>query len=112
MAWSRSLRTVDEPCIATPPVMVTLAVFPLLFFDDDGPGVEVREVGLDLFLDLGCPRSDTRDPNAEGGGFEVWVGGGVAVLVGGGLLGPLVACEGVEAPDRAEMYSSCESFLL
>lgn len=112
MVWLRLFRIVDELCIVMFFVMVILVVFLLLFFDDDGLGVEVCEVGLDLFLDLGCLRFDIRDFNVEGGGFEVWVVGGVVVLVGGGLLGLLVVCEGVEVFDCVEMYLFCEFFLL
>lgn len=38
--------------------------------EEDGPGVEVRETGLDFGFDLGRPRSDTRVPVADAGGFE------------------------------------------
>jgi hypothetical protein len=61
-----------------------------------GPGVDDREVGVDLGLDFGARRSETRLPAAEGGALT---GGGVADLVGGVLDGP--SCEGVEVWDLA-----------
>jgi hypothetical protein len=66
MASSRSDNTVEAPCIAVPPEMLTL-VF--------GPGVEERDAGVDL--DLGGGRSDMRRPAADGAGRAAG-GGGVA----------------------------------
>lgn len=86
-----------------PPVMETFVVLePLLREEEEeGPGVEVRETGLDLGLGLGRPRSETRVPTAVD--LEGLEGGGVADLIGGGLLRLLLAFDGVDAPDRPDM---------
>jgi hypothetical protein len=88
-----------------PPVIETLVVVLVVVVlrEEDGPGVEVRETGLDLGLDLGTPRSDTSVPMAEGGGFEGCCGGGVADLAGAKLLRWALLLDGVDAPDRPDM---------
>lgn len=100
MAWSRSEITLEEPCMGTPPVMEILVVADCwLLREAGGPGVEVREEGLDLDFCL-AGRSDMRVPAADGGGLEEgWEGGG--------LLGPLKELlEGVDARGFEDMYSS------
>lgn len=68
MAWSRSVKAVEAPCMGTPPVMVILVVFAL--FLEEGPGVEVLEFGFDRGFDLGRPSSEIKvPPAAEGGSF-------------------------------------------
>lgn len=111
MASSRSERAVEAPCIGVPPAM---EIFVVAFLPLEGPGVEVRETGLDL--GLGLPRSETKVPWADGGGFGVgcFCAVGFGCGGGGGLLGP-PACsfDGVVAlDDLAEMYSRSASFLL
>ena len=66
IASSRSESAVEAPCMGVPPAMeIFVAAFlPLL-----GPGVEVRETGLDL--GFGLPRSETNVPWADGGAFCV-----------------------------------------
>ena len=86
--------------MGTPPVMLTLVVALFLLPEPDaGPGVDVRDTGVDRDLGLGTPRSETSKPAAEGGGLG---GGGVEVLVGGGFVGPLLVA-GVEEPDRPDI---------
>lgn len=71
MASSRSERAVEAPCMGVPPAMeIFVGVFLLLVLV--GPGVEVRETGLDCVLGLGfgLPRSETSVPWADGGGFD------------------------------------------
>lgn len=72
----------------------------LLFPLDPGPGVDVRDTGLDLGFDFGAAnRSETRLPAAEGGGFE---GGGVEDFGVGALDGGLLFT-GVVLPDLPTM---------
>ena len=94
MAASRSFRAVEAPCIGVPPAMDTLAdgVFDL----ELGPGVDVRETGLDLGFDFGgASKSETRLPAADGGGLERF---GVEDLGVGAFDGGLLLT-GVELPD-------------
>lgn len=58
MASSRSERAVEAPCMGVPPAMEIFVV--VVFLPLIGPGVEVRETGLDL--GLGLPRSETKVP--------------------------------------------------
>lgn len=68
---------------------------------EDGPGVDVRETGLDF--GLGLPKSDTSVPGPVDGGFDGW-GGGVADFGGTRLLRWFaVLFDGVEAPDLPDM---------
>ena len=87
-----------------PPDIDILADEP--WFLEPGPGVEVRDTGFDFGFGLGRPRSETRVPAADGGGFEGprLGGGGVDVCTGGGgLLGPPLACTGVEVSDLPDI---------
>lgn len=61
MAESRSESAVEAPCMAVPPVMLTL-VF--------GAGEAVRELCADADL-CGDSESETSDPAADGGNLEV-----------------------------------------
>ena len=70
--------------------VVVVGLLLLLLREEEGPGVDVRETGLDFGLGLGRPRSETRVPAADGGGLDGW-GGGVAALAG------------VDVPDLPDM---------
>ncbi|KUI60727.1 hypothetical protein VP1G_11228 [Cytospora mali] len=99
MAASRSATAVEAPCMGVPPVMEILVVWPVPL--DDGPGVELREVGFDLGFCFGARRSETSEPAADGGAlFDFcWCDGGVEIL-GVDVLDGTLLDEGVGPPDR------------
>lgn len=95
IAASRSATAPEAPCMGVPPVIDTL-VLGALFFEEEGPGVEEREVGFDVGLGFGARRSEIREPAAEGGVLlDFWLGGvdifGVDVLEGCVLFDALAA---------------------
>lgn len=61
MAESSSERADEAPCIAVPPVIMTLVLAAL-----DGAGEEERELLAELFRDFAF-RSEIKVPAAEGG---------------------------------------------
>lgn len=84
-----------------PPVIDTFVLGALLL-DEEGPGVELLDVGFDVGFCLGARRSDTREPAAEGGGLLGFWEGGVDVLGVAALEGTLLL-EAVDAPPRPMM---------